>query len=224
MLRLLFCIAISASTISNAVAEPVDELFGDVLPDVPIAPGESERVHPFGETPLERINVLAHTDSLPECDKVEIYTVRLPPKRGEQRVKGNRILAEKTLGPDESHGVCDNWRKLTFDRWKSAFCHYPPYGIRFYHNNELIYETTVCWECSNFLLPDLSCEVFENEEDFLEEGEDDGEDATPVEILSRTTFHGFQKDKSSDELLALLRKLLPHPELDAAASKPATNE
>lgn len=183
--------------------------------------------HPYGETPLERIVVLAHTDSLPECDKVVVYTFLLSTKGGRKIAWKDRVLTEKTLGPAESKAVCDNWRRLSFNMGASAFCHHPPYGLRFYRNNRLLYDTTVCWECSNFFVPDLSRddpnedEEYEDEDD--EEG-DDEEDASPIDLLSRRRLYGFEKDAASAELLDLVKRLLPHPELDQAASTEAANE
>lgn len=35
----------------------------------------------------------------------------------------------------------------------SALCHLPPYGLRFFEQEELVFETSVCWTCSNFQIP-----------------------------------------------------------------------
>ena len=42
---------------------------------------------------------------------------------------------------------------MTFDKFGGAFCHFPVYGLRFYRNDQLLFETSVCWKCSNFYLP-----------------------------------------------------------------------
>ena len=37
----------------------------------------------------------------------------------------------------------------------AALCHHPSYGLRFYSGSKLLFETTVCFHCSNFFFSDL---------------------------------------------------------------------
>ena len=168
-------------------------------------------LHPSGSTPLERIAVLAHTDSLPSCDQVVIYALDLrdPFDDAEDVPIPNdmafpirpyaaqaRILDSKTLTGNDVEPLCVSWRSLSFDAGAGAFCHEPVYGLRFYRSKELIFETSICWKCNNFFIPSVS--------------------AAESNTLGPHTDHqwyGFRKDKASAKLLALLKTQLPHPKL-----------
>jgi hypothetical protein len=69
-----------------------------------------------------------------------------------------------------------------YDRFRSTFlllgknvrgeqmlCHNPGYGIRLYLDQEIIFETTICFECKNWVLPVLQSDDFAS----LPGGDDD---------------------------------------------------
>ena len=168
-------------------------------------------LHPSGSTPLERITVLAHTDGLPSCDRVVIYALDfrdpfddtedapipkdlafpIRPYAAQARILGSKTLAGKDVEP-----LCVSWRSLSFDAGAGAFCHEPVYGLRFYLSEKLLFETSVCWKCNNFFIPKVS--------------------ASKTSTLGPDVDHqwyGFQKDKASARLLALLKNHLEHPKL-----------
>lgn len=204
---------------AKAVGEADTGLFGGADERAPESLGE----HPYGDTALERMVVLAHTEALPKCDKLVIATIRLPPsvtkaetssttdhgksERENHDKKGKRVLAERTLDASQTETVCDQWRQLTFDKWLSAFCHYPAYRLRFYRQKKLLFETTVCWHCNNFVLPDVS--------------EPDSEEM--IESDRQSQFYGFESNETSKRLLTTLRELLPHPGITEEQPQRATD-
>jgi len=68
-------------------------------------------------------------------------------------------------------------------------CHTPPYGVRFYRDNKMLFETTVCWECHNFYLPEIDPETGE------------------MKLL----LYGFKNDSRAKKLLSIFQKQLPIP-------------
>jgi len=36
------------------------------------------------------------------------------------------------------------------DQGGGAFCHYPIHGLRLYREEDLIFQTSLCWKCSNY--------------------------------------------------------------------------
>ena len=176
------------------------------------AQSKSISSHPDGDTPLARMTALVHTESLPKCDKIVVYALTSPkpfddaPKDPIPPNKAfpirpydaqARIIGTATLSGRDVDSICETWRSMSFDKWASAFCHYPVYGLRFYRDDKLLFETSICWECSNFFIPDVS-------------------DAEPGDFGPDTDFqwYGFKKNKISDKLLEDLRQHLKHPALD----------
>ncbi|TWU43586.1 hypothetical protein Poly51_63080 [Rubripirellula tenax] len=172
---------------------------------------DSERsaTHPDVETPVARMMSLAYTDGLPAFDRVEIYAVSSlqrdpfgdeesrPRARGRTfpvRPYGTQadIHAHATVTGKGCQDLRTAWQALAFDRHGGAFCHYPAYGLRFYRDNQLFFETTICWKCRNFYLP-----TYDNEQRRFE-----------------SSWHGFANDENAGNLLALLQRLSPHPQLD----------
>ncbi len=164
--------------------------------------------HPDGETPIARMMSLAYTDALPAFDRVELYAVSLSKRDPFEDKEPTRsttgktfpvrpygtqadIRAHATVTGDDCKQLRTAWQSLAFDRLGGAFCHYPAYGLRFYRDNQLLFETTVCWQCRNFYLPS-----YDNENRRFTYG-----------------WYGFANDDNAKDLLAFLRRLLPHPEL-----------
>ncbi len=161
---------------------------------------------PEAETPQERMLMLAHTDALPQFDRAEVFAISFPDRKGNEKPKNSPT--EKTF-PVRPYGLyadihdqitikgedCDRlrelWRSLSFDRFGGAFCHFPVYGFRLYRNDELLFETTVCWECQNFYIPKWSSK---NQQANYE-------------------WFGFADNEKSKALLEFFRKKLPHPRL-----------
>ena len=143
------------------------------------------------------------TTGLPEFDRVEFVAIAFEkgisdivkedgpdkfPIRPYQAF--GKILSRQTLANDDCTELRTLWTNLTFDRFAGAMCHAPVYGLRFYSGDKLLFETTICWKCRNFYVPN-----------------EDGDDQSHG-------WFGFRSDKNSKRLLAFLRKHLKHPQLE----------
>ena len=60
------------------------------------------------------------------------------------------VLRTKTLEGRSAVDFADAWRDLECHWALSGICHEPAYGLRFYHGAKLLFETDLCWVCSNF--------------------------------------------------------------------------
>ncbi len=153
---------------------------------------------------------LAYTEALPRFDRVTVYPLHIKkPILGpdEEAIpedkrfpihtygKPARILASVELDGESSQRIGAAWRSLSFDEFAGAFCHIPAYGLRFYRGDKLLFETSICWDCTNFYMPEVS---------------------TGDRTKRRTyRFYGFARDERAAHLLKLLKQLAPHPELSA---------
>lgn len=205
MMRLLLVVPLLINSLLPTLAQDAN----------PFGPNDDARgrvewtaTHPDGETPHERMLSLAHTDSLPRFDRVELYAVSLPKRDPFSDEKPDRKAESKTF-PVRPYGIqadihahvsltgdaCDElraaWRSLAFDRSGGAFCHYPAYGFRLYRGDVLLFETTVCWQCQNFYVP-----RFDVDKRRYTHG-----------------WYGFADDDKARALLKLFRSHLPHPKL-----------
>ena len=63
------------------------------------------------------------------------------------------IATQKTISGDEAKEFRKRWRAMTFGWGFSGLCHEPAYGLRFFNDKSLVFETTLCWKCSNFYVP-----------------------------------------------------------------------
>lgn len=109
----------------------------------------------------------------------------------------SKILEKKKLNK-ESFSQCRSKtiKLLQSPQLAEPLCHFPIHGIRFFHNEELIFETSLCWHCSNYF--------FWYPDDFHE-----------------ASWVGFK----GDSLETFLKKELPIPqsEIDRFEAKYGTN-
>ncbi len=97
---------------------------------------------------------------LPEIDKVEfsiigpdiLSSVNGFPERGE-KLYYHPIVSQKAIVGKEAKEFAASWRMMTFGTGYSGLCHDPAYGLRFFDNRKLVFETTFCWHCANFSVP-----------------------------------------------------------------------
>lgn len=175
-----------------------------------LAQGYTLSSHPDGDTPLARMVALAHTEALPNCDKIELFALdsNLRSVKGAEIPKDQafpirpyhvnaKILESVTLTGDSVQSISKAWRAMTFDKFGGAFCHEPVYGIRFFRDDKILFETSVCWKCSNFYMPDVEQQT----------------SATGAKDEPAYQWYGFKANAASKGLLSLLRKHLPHPQL-----------
>lgn len=160
---------------------------------------------------VAEVTRLAFTESFPEVDRIELFRLRVsdksvPPKEPnvEQMSKDKFLVRsfdgsvrdnEKSYIDVDSHvtikaGNCkeivETWRKMKF-KPNGAFCHAPPYGVRFYKDDKLLFETTICWKCHNFFIPEYDPESGE---------------------LKMVIF-GFDDNANAKKLLNLFQRALP---------------
>lgn len=114
----------------------------------------------FREMPQEREFriIKQQTLELPAIDRVEILRVEEPTKRpsGSDFIVQPYIdfagyapiLQSKTVTGHDAQQLAKLWRSRTFGG-SGALCHEPPYALRFFRGNRLVFETSVCWECFN---------------------------------------------------------------------------
>lgn len=82
------------------------------------------------------------TDSLPHCDRAEIFLLDGKPDKNATTEFPIRpynayatILDQKTLSGAAAETLATHWRELVFAQDYSALCHYPGYGLRFYRGS-----------------------------------------------------------------------------------------
>lgn len=145
-----------------------------------------------------------YASKLPECDRIEVFLLNgnVQGEGGDSTFpirpynKFSKITKKQEINGDEAKKLCSTWRALTFDMWSQSMCHFPIYGLRFYKDDKLQFETSVCFDCSNFY--------------FSRDGE-------------KTLWHGFRvKDASGKALIASLSKIIPHPEKQKKGEQDAT--
>ncbi len=160
---------------------------------------------------VAEVTRLAFTESFPEVDRIELFRLRVsdksvPPKEPnvEQMSKDKFLVRsfdgsvrdnEKSYIDVDSHvtikaGNCkeivETWRKMKF-KPNGAFCHAPPYGVRFYKDDKLLFETTICWKCHNFFIPEYDPESGE----------------------IKMVIFGFDDNANAKKLLNLFQRALP---------------
>ncbi len=60
------------------------------------------------------------------------------------------VSGTATLSGSDVEKAVELWTYTLKARNMGAMCHSPPYGIRMYAGKKLRFESTICWECSNF--------------------------------------------------------------------------
>jgi hypothetical protein len=63
-----------------------------------------------------------------------------------------RILATTTVRDHEAQTITRFWRRL--NQASGDLCFAPAYWLKFYSNDDLVFETIVCFGCQNLVLPD----------------------------------------------------------------------
>ncbi len=98
------------------------------------------------------------------------------------------VYSHITITGKKCSEITETWRSLSFAP-NGAFGHAPPFGVRFYRNDKLLLETTVCTRCRNFYMPEMNAETGQ---------------------LS-LRIYGFGEDSASRKLFRTFDKLLPMP-------------
>lgn len=90
--------------------------------------------------------------TLPEADRIEVVDLSgLSPRF----VSG--YMAESSNAPvivvtgEQTAAICALWRLLP-EQPDMMRCHIPPYGLRFFFQDLLLLEGSVCWRCDNIYL------------------------------------------------------------------------
>lgn len=68
--------------------------------------------------------------------------------------KTAKILSRKKLGADEVKSLLPSLRATVGvkENTGGAMCHYPAHGIRVYDGQNVVFQTSVCHQCSNFYM------------------------------------------------------------------------
>lgn len=95
---------------------------------------------------------------LPEIDVVEVVNlsrIDVDDVSAYMQNIGNSEIIR--LSGNSAQKIAELWRKLPEDM--SARCHFPPYGFRFYKEEIIILQGSVCWQCNN-IYGDVDGEYF----------------------------------------------------------------
>lgn len=99
---------------------------------------------------------------LPYCDRVEVHLLAplpfdaIAPSEGfpiSGYGKTAPIVETVVVRAAEARRLAAIWRKQDFDFGQQGLCHDGVYGLRFFHGNVLLLETSVCFHCHNFYVP-----------------------------------------------------------------------
>jgi hypothetical protein len=148
------------------------------------------------------------TTSLPTIDRVEVFHLSgsgLDEFSTADATNGfpvrpyggySRILDQTTLTGSDAVSLAALWRAQTFGWNYQALCHQAAYGFRYYSGSKLIYETSVCFKCSNFYYT----------------------------VFGDAGWHGFDTESpKAAELLARLQDLFPES-IPASKRGPSPSE
>jgi hypothetical protein len=92
-----------------------------------------------------------NTSQLPEIDAVEVVNLR--------DIMGNRVntyMKEAVSAPfvrvtgEVAQDIARLWRLLPVA--EQMRCHVPSFGLRFYNNDNLHLQASVCWQCNNIFV------------------------------------------------------------------------
>lgn len=112
-----------------------------------------------------------YTEDLPEITSVEVFALSGNPSDGaaaDARFpirpydESSAVVASKEISGASAQAVAKLWRKLKPGAVHTA-CHLPVYGLRFYREaknemgseKQLLFETSICWKCANFSVPQI---------------------------------------------------------------------
>ncbi len=161
------------------------------------------------QSTLANVAPFAFTESLPNADRIELYTLSDQAIAGESELQADKrperflltaggygekdkpafyigVDSHVTIKGTDCKSIVQAWRELDFQP-NGTLCHTPPYGIRFYRDDKLIFETTVCWKCHNFHMPKVD----------------------PKTGTAEMQLYGFKSEGKAKKLLALLQRHLP---------------
>jgi hypothetical protein len=64
--------------------------------------------------------------------------------------KDSSTYGTVVLGGQQAQEFLSVWRRQKVAMKMQALCHYPTYGFRFYREQDMVTETSICWFCSNY--------------------------------------------------------------------------
>jgi hypothetical protein len=85
---------------------------------------------------------------LPPISRVEVVDLRaVDPPRVSDFMKAAAGAPKVTVQGPTAHQIAQLWRGLPpGDQMR---CHIPPFGIRFFMEEHLVCQGSICWECNN---------------------------------------------------------------------------
>ncbi len=99
------------------------------------------------------------TVNLPSIDRAEVCVLGSVQDSAEEFYHDGSerfaVRQRRACDATETQRLVALWRRLpcVYGRSFVYLCHEPTYGLRFWRNDRLVLETTVCWKCGNFMLP-----------------------------------------------------------------------
>jgi hypothetical protein len=71
------------------------------------------------------------------------------------RTETHGYVAKRELNEAEAKVFMEHWGRMRFHWGLSGLCHFPAFVVRFLEDAEPKLETTLCFECHNFQIPDF---------------------------------------------------------------------
>ncbi len=85
---------------------------------------------------------------LPDIDAVELVDLKgLRPNLVSGYMGAAKNAPFVRIKGETAQQIAHLWRHLPPD--EQMHCHNPPFGLRFYVDNKLLVQGSVCWECNN---------------------------------------------------------------------------
>jgi len=151
--------------------------------------------HRVSEVFVPHINELHElTTNLPDVERIEIELVHV------NFETIDKVLDSKTLVGAETQELTNLWRSQSYSYDGHVMCHAPLYRIRFYKNNALVTEATVCFHCHNIYF-------------YKYAGAKSSEE--PLDA----TFDFSRDDQSYTQFRDYLSSLFPHHDVEAESTQ-----
>jgi hypothetical protein len=85
---------------------------------------------------------------LPPIDAVEVVDLAdVCPDGVEAFMNAATDAPSARMSEGDAQRIAALWRGLPAGH--QARCHNPPFGLRFYHREQLVCQASICWECNN---------------------------------------------------------------------------
>jgi hypothetical protein len=88
---------------------------------------------------------------LPDVDAVDLVDLkRLQPNRVSEYMGIAKDAPHVRVKGETAQKIASLWRQLPAD--EQMRCHFPPFGLRFFMEDKLLVQGSICWECNNIFV------------------------------------------------------------------------